>query len=229
MTMWSILIPTLASRQDKFISLIGRLQYQCRTWRQLQIEGIAGGAVEVVALYNNGEQPLAALRQRLLDSAVGSDYVSFIDDDDEVDDRYVPDIATILGITRPDVISFPMAYTEAGTPPQEREVDASLRYDGWTTQGDRILCDLTHIQPIRTGLARLGNFSAGWPEDRAWRAAVRPHVHRETYIPRQMYHYRHDWADSVQRQVRILADPPPRPDPFDGRFFRWVSLNPVLP
>jgi hypothetical protein len=138
----------------------------------------------------------------------------------------VTEIAAALTLHAPQIVSFPMWLTGPGPGwTVTGEADLSLRYDGWSQlPGGRITCDLTHIQPLRTELARLGRFDTGaFPEDRAWRAQVRPHLDPagEHYLREHMYCYCHDPADSVQTAVRRLPAPLPAPD---VPRVRWVEL-----
>lgn len=232
--LWSILIATLDARQDKFVSLAHHLAEQIAEWDHARtIDGqLASGLVEIVVLRNNGEDEIGVYRQRLLDAAFGR-WVSFVDDDDLVADSFVMTLAAALAVHGPQVIGFPMWYTTGtvlGGLPVNHEADLSLRYDGWDKDGyGTITCDLTHIQPIRADLARLGRFDTGaFPEDRAWRAQVRPHLDLagEHYIAGEhLYYYRHDRADSAQTDVRRLAAPLSPPDlGRAGACVRWVNL-----
>lgn len=110
-------------------------------------------------------KPLHRIRPALLMAATGR-YVSFIDDDMVPDDF----VETILDAITwdspeadvPDVIGFQVAYTCNGQPGPP--CICSIRYE----PGDRdgvLYRDLTHIQPVRTLLARQGDFRKGWPED----------------------------------------------------------------
>ena len=228
--LWSILIPTLASRQGKFLDLTADLADQAAEWdRQCHVHGqpASGSAIEIVALHNNGEHGIGVYRQRLLDSARGR-WVSFVDDDDRIAATFVTSLATALVVHGPQVVGFPMwiDYPTGG----RIEADLSLRYDGWERYADgRITCDLTIIQPIRADLARLGRFDTGaFPEDRAWRAQVRPHLDPagEHYLPGDhLYWYQPNPADSVQSGVIRLLGHPPRPDLGAARHYvRWAEL-----
>jgi glycosyltransferase involved in cell wall biosynthesis len=100
--LWSILCCTLSSRHAKFLNLMDVLLPQCEK----------DGRVEVVALHNDGERSIAEYRQALLEDARG-DYVSFVDDDDMIEDDFV---AAVTGVTGgfPDYIAFWHAYYSGG-------------------------------------------------------------------------------------------------------------------
>lgn len=207
----SILIPTLGYRQTKFLGLVGHLLTQ------------ATDDVEIVALHNHGERPVGQYRQELLMAARG-DYACFIDDDDAVSHDYVPEILAALE-SGPDVVGFEVCYTRDDGPPV-RSLN-SINYtphDDWPNM--TLYRDLTHVQPVRTELARMGNFSQGWPEDFTWRCAVLPHLHVEVCLDKVLYYYRHSSYDTVQTwHVPGLRPDMPKPDrvEIDSPYFRYLE------
>lgn len=202
--LWSVLVPTLSSRQAKFLDLMAVLLPQAEQ----------DGRVEVVALHNDGERPVGEYRQALLEDARGG-YVSFADDDDMVAADFVAVIMPLLAAD-PDVAAFTVEYTEPGRLPVPSY--NSLAFTPRDTAG-AYYRDLTHVQPVRARLARQGDFRAGWPEDNTWREAVRPLVASEAKTDRVLYFYRHDPADSVQYKLKPHARAP-RPQ-ITSPAFRW--------
>lgn len=195
---WTILVPTIPRRAALFARLMDRLLPQLDDY---------DGRVRVVAWLNEGTPRLAEIRDALVDHAAasGSEYVSFIDDDDLVPTDYVGSILAALP-GRPDHIGFPIRYFKNGK--DQGLVDHSLRWPRWGARvrretdppGGKLVLyrDFTHIDPIRTELARSASFASAGPhvaEDRAWCRGVRLHVHdrgrpmTEVYIPKVMYHY----------------------------------------
>jgi hypothetical protein len=208
---WSICIPTLASRQEKFLSLLQLLLPQA--------EACEAG-VEVVALYNNGERPLANVKQDLLMSAHGS-YISFVDDDDRVADDFVPVIAAAMAGEQADYIAFRHALYEDGVL-NPTTVVTGIQYNGWYDDPPRALIrDVTQINPVRATIARQADFRAhGYPfEDVAYVSAIRPLLHIQVSIERVMYHYYHSASDSNQSILRPHTHTP-RPV-VTSRAFRW--------
>lgn len=197
---WTILVPTIPRRAALFARLMDRLLPQLDDYE---------GRVRVVAWLNEGTPRLAEIRDALVDHAAasGSEYVSFIDDDDLVPDYYVDTVAEAIDATgRPDHVGFLVDYWKDGV--QQGTVDHSLRWPRWGARvrretdppGGKLVLyrDFTHIDPIRTELARAASFASAGPhvaEDRAWCRGVRLHVHdrgrpmTEVYIPKVMYHY----------------------------------------
>jgi glycosyltransferase involved in cell wall biosynthesis len=205
---WSILIPTIGYRQSRFLGLVGMVLSQ-----------ITGDDVEIVALHNNGEKPVGVYRQVLLDAARG-EYVSFIDDDDAVADDYVPVILAALE-AGPDVVGFETIYTrDGGLPVRVLNSIVNTPRDDWAA--GVLYRDLTHVQPVRADLARIGDFSQGWPEDFTWRGGVRPHVKAEVYLDRVLYYYRHSSSDSVQAGMLPNMPKPGRVE-IDSPHFRYVE------
>lgn len=215
---WTILVPTIPRRAALFARLMERLLPQLDFYR---------GSVRVVAWLNEGTPRLAEIRDALVDHAAasGSEYVSFIDDDDLVPADYVSSIMAVLP-GRPDHIGFPIRYFKNGE--DQGLVDHSVRWPRWGARvrretdppGGKLVLyrDFTHIDPIRTELARAASFASAGPhvaEDRAWCRGVRLHVHdrgrpmTEVYIPKIMYHYFWTPAESAwdgPGKVRLGSD-----------------------
>ncbi len=205
--LWSILICTLASRQDKFMRLMDVLLPQA--------EEI--GEVEIIACHNNGERPLGEIRQALMMDARGK-YLSFVDDDDEVPDYFVREMLLALW-EDPDVVGFITEYSEREAA-WRATVYNSLQYEPHDTPG-KLYRDLVHQMPCRAELAKQGDFTRGWPEDNTWRNVVRPLLKTEVYIDKVLYYYRHSWADSVQGQLAPHTYTP-RPV-IESPVFRWLD------
>lgn len=199
---WTILIATLGRRKDRLARLLGGLLPQVEA---------AGGAVTVEALWNHGERPVGRVRQDLLEGA-RSEYVCFVDDDDEVPDYYVARVLPLLdGV---DFIGWRMQVWINGTL-QPGSTVHSLAYAS-DRQSDGVLYrNVSHLNPVRRDLTAGTSFCRGWPEDADWCGQMRAKLRTETYIGTEhyiddvMYLYRHDSRDTVQygRQmvkIRIL-------------------------
>ena len=169
------------------------------------------------------EQRRLAVRDGLVD-AVDTTHLSFIDDDDLVPEYYVAEIVKALA-DDPDHVGFKLEYTTDADGHQGREiVDHSLRYGRWARL-DGVLCrDLTHVDPIRTSMARNGRFAFARPrraEDRVWVKQVRPYLCTEAYVDKIMYHYM--WSQqgsSWERPEELLPATAPRPV-IDHPQFSW--------
>ena len=229
--LWSILCPTLSSRQGKFLDLMGVLLPQCE----------AHGSVEVVALHNDGERDIAEYRQALLEDARG-EYVSFVDDDDMVEPDFVTAIteamrpqcllwatdeflrenmAATLTPARPDFIALRVAYYENGRL-ESRPTITGLQHDRWHDTDVAMIRDITHINPVRSALAKQADFGLRYgdgKEDWSYRSQMRHLLKTQAEIPRVLYHYRHDSGDSVQFGLKPHAHAP-RPA-IGSPAFRW--------
>jgi hypothetical protein len=178
---WTILIPTLSERQVLFERLLSALLPQTEAHR---------GRVLVTAWLNDGKPSLPKIRQTLIETAA-TDYVCFVDDDDLVSPDYVSSIMTALE-SRPDYVGFQVQCYSNGTP--TAVAYHSLAHGKWTNTPGRHLRDISHINPIRTALARKADFEKtrkGMPEDRAWAEQLRRSkvLRSEVVIDRILYHY----------------------------------------
>lgn len=202
---WNILIPTLGQRSDRFLTLLSKLLPQTET---------TNGDVHVTALWNNGERPLGAVRQSLVDGANG-EYISFIDDDDQIPPFYVSKVFPLLdGI---DYVGWRMQCIVDGTPLSP--TFHSLRYASWSEDTRGYYRDISHLNPIRTELARQADFRLGLPpEDVCWADQLRGKVHTEHFIDDIMYVYCASSVDSTWSGYHIRAGHYNRPDIIHPNF-----------
>ena len=229
---WMILIPTVPARSASFQLLLHRLLPQLE---------YGAGWVQVCGWLNVGQPRLAEIRDALLEHAErsGAEYVSFIDDDDMVPDYYVPEIMDAIAAhfgthdVYPDHIGFQLEYWKDGE--FRSIVEHSLKHQRWGHHSERVNGErrltlwrhFTHVDPIRTELARKGRFArAGLhqPEDRNWVRQVTPYVRTEVYIPRVMYQY--FWTpsastwDGPEKLAALGAGPISRPA-IESEHFHW--------
>jgi len=215
---WSILIATCPARATALAGLLDALRPQAeRAWPR----------VEIVAYRNPGGLDLTALghvRQALLHDARG-EFVSFIDDDDMTEPDFVPLVLDAIDSSPPpDYIAFGHRFTDTTIPGQWGRVSTGLMFDGWYDTVKGYVRDITHVNPVRASIARgCGGFAPGTgPEDQRYAAGLRAALkgHRDAAIPRQLYHYRRNQANSVQFGTIPESVPGPLPQP-PGPWFRW--------
>jgi glycosyltransferase involved in cell wall biosynthesis len=180
--LWSILVPTLGERRHLFERLMTRVLLP-----QLDPHG---GRVRVIGWFNNGNPPLPVIRQQMVETA-GTEYVSFVDDDDLVSPDYVQRIVTALE-ERPDYVGFQVQCYSDGRP--TAVAYHSLEYRRWRNLPTRYERDISHINPVRRELALRADFSvarSGRAEDRAWAEQLRRArvLRTQAVIPRILYHY----------------------------------------
>lgn len=205
---WSILVAHLAERQASLAELLDVLLPQAA----------AGPGVEVVALCNNGGS-LHEIRQALLDDARG-EWVSFVDDDDLVSEDFV---ATVCGCLDqdPDFVAFQhLLYPPGSAVPDSRPVVTGIGITEWQNTSEAYIRGVTHVNPIRTSLARQSGFQlrgSGY-EDKDFVAGVLPLLKTQVLIDRPLYHYRQSGRNPMIYQP---AGPPPPRLRVDHPCFRW--------
>lgn len=193
---WSILVPTLGERRPLFDRLMELLLPQTEPY---------GGRVRVVGWHNDGSPPLPKIRQRMVETA-GTDYVSFVDDDDLVAADYVTRIVTALE-QRPDYVGFQVQCYSDGAP--IAVAYHSLEHRRWRNLPGRFERDISHINPILTRLALRANFArtrTGGAEDREWAAQLRRLrvLRNEVMVDRILYHYLFTTAGTRWRSPRAI-------------------------
>ncbi len=169
---WTIAILTVQQRKGLLRRLLDHLTPQ-----------IDGREIEVL-IADQGDWTVAAKRQWCLDRATG-EYFNFIDDDDMVADNYVAAIYPLLdGV---DYIGFQLQYYHEGV--AWKPTFHSLRYGAHTIDADQygFYRGVSHLNPIRTEIARQGRYEGGFGEDNRWSDQVNPVT--EHYIDHVMYHY----------------------------------------
>lgn len=192
---WNILIATLGQRTSRLERLLFEdLLPQLNWW---------GGLVQVTALYNNGERPLGAVRQDLIEYSQAS-YVSFVDDDDRLPRYHVDRVMNAIldyngeSGTQVDYVGWRMQCYLDGQ--ALKPTYHSLRYSGWFDDDNAYYRDVSHLNPIRRELALRADFRRGTPpEDVSWVDQMRPHVKTEVYLDDVMYHYHSSASDSTWR------------------------------
>ncbi len=228
------MIPTVPARSEMFTALLDRVLPQTEPF---------DGAVKVQAFLNDGGQgSIGQVRDAMVEQAWKASrtgYVSFIDDDDMVSRRYVDKILTALAVwphtMPPGHVGFKVEVTKNGklwTEGTENGIiDHSLKWKKWGyTNGGMRFRDFTHIDPIRTAIARQGKFAdaePGEPEDRAWVRQVRPLLagpSTEAYIDEVLYYYQWRPAASISAPgVKLgIGNPWPGGHPAEThRNFYW--------
>lgn len=185
---WTICVVTVAERGPQFARLVDILAPQ--------VAALDGG-VDVLVHWDHRESTLGQARQRLLDAAKG-DYLNFIDDDDVVPAYYCDRVYPLLdGV---DYIGWRQQLYVDGVP--AKPTFHSLRYDRWWDDADGYYRHVSHLNPTRTDLARLGRFDRSVPEDVDWAHQVAPHLRTEHFIEDVMYEYHYSPGGSLWRQRR---------------------------
>lgn len=169
---WTIAVLTVPERRHEYAQLMNCLGPQLDMRREWDIE----------LMTCNMPGTVAEKRQWCLDSASG-EYFNFIDDDDMVPGNYVDAIYPLLdGV---DYIGFQLQlYIDGG---RQKPTFHSLKHETWHEDVDGYYRNVSHLNPIRTEIARQGRFDGGYGEDKRWADQVAPRS--EHYIDQIMYHY----------------------------------------
>lgn len=186
---WSILIATHVSRDEKFGRLVEQLAPQLTD------------DVEVVVLWNRGGRSIGEYRQALMMN-VSAEFACFVDDDDRISDDYCARILAAFD-DDPDYVGFEVAVKDRSPTPISRKYRDyvayhSLQYDGWFQEGNRFYRDVSHLNPVRRVLASRAPFVGVRGEDHEWARQVRPHLKTETYIDWTLYFYDFDQSASIR-------------------------------
>lgn len=172
MSKWTINILTVPERRFEYNRLLDLL------WPQLDAHAGAGVKIQTCDMPGT----VAAKRQWCLDRC-DSEYFNFIDDDDMVAGNYIDAILPLLdGV---DYIGFQLQLYIDGQ--RTKPTFHSLRYDNWYDDADGYYRNVSHLNPIRTEIARQGRFDGGYGEDKRWADQVSPKT--EHYVDQIMYHY----------------------------------------
>jgi len=209
MTTWTILIATVGQRRSRFERLLTGLLAQTEPY---------DGNVTVCAYYNHGEQLLGCVRQALLEHAT-SDYVSFVDDDDELPDYHVARVMACLDADV-DYVGWRMqTYVDKR---KLLPTFHSLKNPPYAVRRHGHYRDVSHLNPIRRQLALLGDFRRGDPpEDMSWADQVRGHAKTECYIDDIMYFYHSSSTDTLWRPNRVMSRDRPRRTPIHHENFSY--------
>lgn len=182
---WTIAILTVKVREGLLARLLKRLEPQ-----------IGERRIEIL-IADQEEWSVSRKRQWCLDRAQG-EYFCFIDDDDMVSKRYVECIYPLLdGV---DYIGFQLQYYHDGAP--WKPTYHSLQNGVHTIMADETAFyrGVSHLNPMRTEIARTGKYEGGFGEDNRWSDQVDPVT--EHYIDEVMYEYWFSTTNSLTARTK---------------------------
>ena len=187
----SILITTIPDRLGKhFPEMVAELQDQT-TGRD---------DVEILALVDNRVHTVGTKRNLLMGMAEG-EYITFVDDDDQISSDYVDSILKAIG-SNPgvDVIQYDLMLHHGGL---DRDIlctyDTRLVTAGYITE-DVHIAKGSHINVWRRELSEGCLFpDQNFGEDSAWAEKMAEKVERFYKIEKVLYHYHFDPIGSATR------------------------------
>ncbi len=178
---WSILIVTIEERAEQFSFIRSKIQ------KQIDDLGL-NEEIEILSLCDKrGERTTGFKRQQLLEQCSGK-YVCYVDDDDDVHDRYVELIYKRL-LKGPDCVSFPGVMTVDGKHP--RIFYHSALYRTYFEYNQVYYRPPNHVYPIKRSIAIQFKFTDSFVEDTPWALEIANSglVHREERIHELCYFY----------------------------------------
>jgi glycosyltransferase involved in cell wall biosynthesis len=180
----SILICTLEDRRLKLERLLSELLPQCEKKEvEVRIECDAGGMTV-------GEK-----RNKLLREASG-EYITFVDDDDEVVEDYVDKILAEL-VYKPDCVGIVGVILQ----PNKKKAlfSHSIEYAGWYDDGRMYYRTPNHLNPVKREIAlRVGFENKDFGEDMLYSNGIRPQLQTERYIEDPIYIYHNEGKEEEQ-------------------------------
>jgi glycosyltransferase involved in cell wall biosynthesis len=153
----SILIPVFWKHAERLILLENNIRGQMATFPD---------QVELLILENRGEKTIGKYRQLLLEMAA-SDYVVFIDADDQISDRYLSLVLEAIN-QNPDCVGITGTMTTNGISPATWEISKDIRAWSQTRRTGKIhyLRSTNHLAPIKRSIAlKIGFTDMGHGED----------------------------------------------------------------
>lgn len=180
---WSILICTLNKRENFFVPLYRKLL------KQIEDNGLQH-KVEVVFFKDNKENTVGYKRNKLLQDSQGQ-YISFVDDDDDVHFNYVKMIYSQLS-GNPDCVSLIGILSWPGRP--TAQFVHSIAYQSYFQKGGVFYRPPNHLNPIRRDIAIQFKFpEINVSEDTNWAMQICRSglLKKEAHIGQPYYHYRY--------------------------------------
>jgi len=184
MPKWSIIVLTTPNRyKSSFTRIIDDLTSQADGW-----------SVEVLGLYDNKSQPLGQKRNSAVAASSGQ-YISFVDDDDEVSPKYVSSVmGELMRNNGTEVVFFDQITREID---HNREVyctyspvlptDAITQLDENGAELRKLL--VPHTAVWRRDFFERFEFGNEMPEDMIWSQKSNPGLRKWSHIKKPLYFY----------------------------------------
>jgi GT2 family glycosyltransferase len=149
--------------------------------------------VEIIMLTDNKQMMLGAKRNAMIDICQGR-YVAFVDDDDRLEDRYLPALLEAVEVSDADVITFRVSVAINGADPLQCVYSKNFRADrNLPSRYERLP---NHLMCVKRDLARRVSFPhIAYGEDSGYSKLLAPHLKTEHAIDEVLYHY--DYNDQT--------------------------------
>lgn len=169
---WTIAVLSTAQRKVELTRITAILRHQIGDRKDIQL------------LIADGVGGVGEKRQWCIDHARG-EYVNFVDDDDIISHVYVDSIHPLLdGV---DYVGFRMQHYRDGH--KSKPTFHSLAYEEWSEDEQGFYRDISHLNPMKTTIARQATFSGDYAEDHDWAEQLRGIPKTQNYIYAPMYFY----------------------------------------
>lgn len=179
---WSILICTIEEREESYNKLCNKLK------EQINLLGLQD-AIEILSCKDKkGENTIGFKRNALLAESRG-EYISYIDDDDDIHDNFIQMIYEAL-LKKPDCVSLMGIITTNGTDP--KTFIHSIAYNHYFEENDIYFRPPNHLNPIKRSIAVQFSFpEKNFGEDTDWAMAVQQSglLQQEILIETPYYFY----------------------------------------
>jgi glycosyltransferase involved in cell wall biosynthesis len=178
----SVLICTIPERKEKFDILLNKLQF-------LSINK------DVEILCDNrarGTVTIGQKRNDLINKSTG-DYISFVDDDDDISNNYFDLILNAIDKS-PDCVGFKIICDMEGI---KEIAAASIKYD-WmeNMDGFRYVRSIYHKTPVKREIVLKCMFpNQSFGEDYQYSMRLKPHLKKEIYIDEFLYYYNYKYEN----------------------------------
>jgi hypothetical protein len=191
---WSVLIPTIPGREASLQSLLTSIREKvARIAPHLRVE-------ECIA-FDRREKSVGQKRQELLQNAKGK-YMSFIDDDDQITDAYIEDLAqTIAG-------NFHVMRLRGQIAPYTFTHSLENTLTSPMARGEVFLRPPNHLNPMLTDVAKLipfGNAHRGEDLDWTIRMAKRGFLENEYRSDPNRIHYLYQMGNRRVHAGTLMA------------------------
>lgn len=201
---WSILIPTIKLRSAKFTKLYLELLRQVQS-NQLHAK------VEILFDLDNQENKVGSKRNSLLAHSRGQ-YISYVDDDDELSPNYVKLIYDTL-VKNPNCDCVSLAGMIRTPGKAEQDFVHSLKYQqaiGKQLNGRRMIYSpIFHLNPIRKSIASQFKFPEyNFNEDTVWANQLNNSglLKQEAALDQPLYFYNYDPEQSMAVPEAVKAN-----------------------